>query len=180
MKSIQNKRYLGWVIPFPRFQPILYSCYFSNVLNRKRLSLIKVVEQFQYFNHFFFSCDFLMVLYDLSKEHLPYSHHASPSCIRNKWASQLIFQLWKTRPISQPRSLSKYIIYLLVDLLNILLLGYIFDAQYKDFVVRAQDREFIIFLKVAESFVFDVVGKILDFFNKVELSLFFFLTWVKH
>lgn len=108
VKYRQNMRYLRRIVPIARKNSVLLSSVFTNIVNRKRLTLVEVVEKVYYLHHLLEITYPTMTTDHLSKSHLTHPDHASPSRVSDVSPLQVVVELRKARTIRKPRNLSEY------------------------------------------------------------------------
>ncbi len=77
----QDMANLGGIVPISRHQTELFSRQFANILDRKWLVFVEIVEHIYYFKQLGLGGHLSMSSNHLCEGHLPNSDHASPSSI---------------------------------------------------------------------------------------------------
>ena len=113
-------RYLGRVIPVSWKNSELLASVLANVMNRKRLRFVYVIEVVNYLGHLLRRSYIFVTSYHLGESHLADSNHAAPSCVSYVGSFQVMVEFRKTRPISEPGSVEKSLIEEFILLLMIL------------------------------------------------------------
>lgn len=103
----QNMRDLRWIVPISRQNAVLFPCDFADILNRKGLAPVKVIEQLHHRPHLFLRLYHPMRFYDLREGHLTNSYHASPTSIGHEGSLDVVVELRKARTIGQPWRLTE-------------------------------------------------------------------------
>ena len=120
VKNRKNMRYLWRVVPIPWQNSKLLPRVLANVMNWKWLTLVNIVEVVYYLCHLLGRCHLFVTPDHLRKGHLTHPDHATPTCVRYVGALQVMVELWKTRTVSEPRSVQESVVQQLVLLLIVL------------------------------------------------------------
>ena len=169
---------MSWIVPFSWVEVELILTNLCNSLNWKKSFRFEIIEKRTNLIVLFFIFWFEKVFDNLSKKHLSYSNHTSPSCICNKWLcmSILLQKFRKAWFIRNPKDVFKVLSYLLIDFMIVGWVTRVLFSKKVESLIRWESFFKRIFLKQTQSFILQVISNIPDFLSEVKCPSF----WVLH